>query len=636
MIIRKYLLLILIPLINFSYLFSQNIVKKIPGFVLIDTDLGIGKLNDKIKVYRQIGNTNIEIGIVELLRFQDGKSGARIIKEFENYHIELGDRVKCSLVASTENIQINKEGRISQKLSNSTKETQKEKIKQTEINIDEILDINSISPDEKFLDDSELIKESPRTEGSDDSIKLPKIRKKNGYYDFYDQNDFTAISKNDNGVDENNKLPDREISAYLSTPQNIGGYQRKSYFSPNTDFKKLILESDENFEKSNFAEANNTYVNIINGIPVSDPVINSSYIPLLWRAGYTYLLMDDFNESFSCLSTANRLFETYIFPNEAQPTGALAHRFFSLKEQKYYLGNEKEKVYSYFLSSFSALKANNVENAIREARRGLRISQDYPILYLVLGNALYQNGEFDNAKSMYRKALQLNPQITSLDPICKNGFLNKKGIISIFLIPQRKWEIEFDFSDKFYPVVAEKFSQSLDQKQIGRSINNNFKDLVGWIGHEIITFFAPIGIGIAVGNYAKKPETGLITGGISMATTNILFGTSDYLKSTVIVGAFTIDMISIFAEAMSGEKSSSKKDRELFMEEAMEWIGGYEEYIAQLQYFYLIPMRIGVCYIQTSPGDYVLTFNLDNKSVSKYVSVKENNVTNVLLFNKGE
>ncbi len=404
------------------------------------------------------------------------------------------------------------------------------------------------------------------------------------------------------------------------------------------DYKNIILKADEDFANNNLIDANSAYINLIKNIPVDDPVINSSYIPLLWRAGYTYLLMNYYDESFNYFSTANRLFEKYLFPDEDQPTGALAQRFFSLKEQKYYLGNYKEKIFSYFLSAFSALQMDSVNYAITEARRGLRIGQDYSLIYLILGNALYQNGEYDDATSMYKKSLQLNPRIASLDTICKNGFEEEKGVISIFFLPHRKWEIELDNSKLIQPVIAEKFSKPFNKEQIGYNLNRNFKDLSGWIGHELLTFIMPIGLGIIIGDKSKSTEAGLLVGGISMAITNVIFGSSDYLKSSVIVGAFTFDVISIFAEAMSGDKShsNSQEKRELLIEDAMKWIGGHEEYLAQLQYFYLIPMQIGVCYLQFSPGVYNLTFKFDKKSVSKSVEVKQGKVTNVLMFDTGE
>jgi len=76
-----------------SLLHSQVIVKVIPGYVLIDTDTGIGRLNEVIKVYRLKDDGLITVGRVRILRFQDGKTGAQIVSEESGHKISVGDFV---------------------------------------------------------------------------------------------------------------------------------------------------------------------------------------------------------------------------------------------------------------------------------------------------------------------------------------------------------------------------------------------------------------------------------------------------------------------------------------------------------------------------------------------------------------
>lgn len=78
---------------SLSSLHSQIIIKVIRGYVLVDTDTGIGRLNEVIKVYRLKDDGLITVCRVRILRFQDGKTGAQIISEEPGYKISVGDFV---------------------------------------------------------------------------------------------------------------------------------------------------------------------------------------------------------------------------------------------------------------------------------------------------------------------------------------------------------------------------------------------------------------------------------------------------------------------------------------------------------------------------------------------------------------
>jgi hypothetical protein len=69
-------------------------MRVITGYVLIDTDQGIGKINDILQIYRMDYNTEIYIGQIRLRKFQNGKTGAKIIYTEPGYKMQVGDFVK--------------------------------------------------------------------------------------------------------------------------------------------------------------------------------------------------------------------------------------------------------------------------------------------------------------------------------------------------------------------------------------------------------------------------------------------------------------------------------------------------------------------------------------------------------------
>lgn len=87
----KFILYFLI--LCFSSLNAQVIIKVIPGYVLIDTDTGIGDLNEKIEVYRLKGDGVIPVGQVRIIRFRQGQTAAKIVSMESGFAIIVGDFV---------------------------------------------------------------------------------------------------------------------------------------------------------------------------------------------------------------------------------------------------------------------------------------------------------------------------------------------------------------------------------------------------------------------------------------------------------------------------------------------------------------------------------------------------------------
>ena len=73
-------------------LYPQKITNRINNLILINTDQGVGGIEDTLKVFRN--QDFIEIGLVKNILFRDGKTAARIISENDNYKIEIGDFVE--------------------------------------------------------------------------------------------------------------------------------------------------------------------------------------------------------------------------------------------------------------------------------------------------------------------------------------------------------------------------------------------------------------------------------------------------------------------------------------------------------------------------------------------------------------
>lgn len=84
-------LVMTLSLLLSSFAFSQRVSKVIPGYLLIDTDKNLGKLNQLIKIYRQTDEGHIFIGKAKIIKFDQGKTGAKIIFIKAGYSIKIGD-----------------------------------------------------------------------------------------------------------------------------------------------------------------------------------------------------------------------------------------------------------------------------------------------------------------------------------------------------------------------------------------------------------------------------------------------------------------------------------------------------------------------------------------------------------------
>lgn len=74
--------------------FTQEIIKVIPKFVLINTDQNIGKIGDVLNVYRETMSGLIQIGKVRVVKFSEGNTGAKIIRIEPGLSISVGDFVQ--------------------------------------------------------------------------------------------------------------------------------------------------------------------------------------------------------------------------------------------------------------------------------------------------------------------------------------------------------------------------------------------------------------------------------------------------------------------------------------------------------------------------------------------------------------
>ncbi|NQT26623.1 hypothetical protein HQ585_14810 [candidate division KSB1 bacterium] len=76
--------------------FADGRVIRFAGrYVLIDTDVGIGKVGDKVKVYRLTPEDGlVEIGQVKLIKFANGKAAGRILNTRRGANLQLEDIVK--------------------------------------------------------------------------------------------------------------------------------------------------------------------------------------------------------------------------------------------------------------------------------------------------------------------------------------------------------------------------------------------------------------------------------------------------------------------------------------------------------------------------------------------------------------
>jgi hypothetical protein len=88
------------------------------NYILIDTDIDIGKLNDLITISRNLNQRIETVGRVKLIRFKNGKSIAAIVDEFSPYHIKIGDYVDASTSKNTKFTKTDSKNEINKRINN--------------------------------------------------------------------------------------------------------------------------------------------------------------------------------------------------------------------------------------------------------------------------------------------------------------------------------------------------------------------------------------------------------------------------------------------------------------------------------------------------------------------------------------
>jgi|GEM_PF-2833242 len=92
---RRWTLMVMLLLA--ASLHGQTVVKIVSGYVLLDTDYGIGKKGKTIEVFRHSGASEFMVGKVKILRLQKGLCAAKVVHEAAPYRIRLGDFVHAKV-----------------------------------------------------------------------------------------------------------------------------------------------------------------------------------------------------------------------------------------------------------------------------------------------------------------------------------------------------------------------------------------------------------------------------------------------------------------------------------------------------------------------------------------------------------
>ena len=95
---KRICLFILFYILTVSGASSQTsggrITRVISGYVLIDTQTVVGSIGDRLNIQRRTEHGLIGVGTVQILEFRDGKTAARVVEEYENYAISVGDIIE--------------------------------------------------------------------------------------------------------------------------------------------------------------------------------------------------------------------------------------------------------------------------------------------------------------------------------------------------------------------------------------------------------------------------------------------------------------------------------------------------------------------------------------------------------------
>ncbi len=90
---RQILYLIFIYFSTTFTLFGNQIVKIVQTYVLVDSDQSLGEVSDTLIVKRIYKDEFINIGKIQIVEFKNNQIAAKIIEEYNDYKIDIGDFV---------------------------------------------------------------------------------------------------------------------------------------------------------------------------------------------------------------------------------------------------------------------------------------------------------------------------------------------------------------------------------------------------------------------------------------------------------------------------------------------------------------------------------------------------------------
>jgi hypothetical protein len=73
---------------------SKKVTRIRDDFVLIGTDQSVGEVNEIVRIQRLTDQGVVNVGAVQIARFRDGLTAARIVSEESGMHIQVGDFVE--------------------------------------------------------------------------------------------------------------------------------------------------------------------------------------------------------------------------------------------------------------------------------------------------------------------------------------------------------------------------------------------------------------------------------------------------------------------------------------------------------------------------------------------------------------
>ena len=100
--IRKAVLIICIGFLSVSTLHAQHIIRVVKGYLLIDTDQGLGNSEDTIWISRIQGNRIVPIGRAKIIKFQAGKTAARMVSTISKRTPRINDIASIQQLTNTD------------------------------------------------------------------------------------------------------------------------------------------------------------------------------------------------------------------------------------------------------------------------------------------------------------------------------------------------------------------------------------------------------------------------------------------------------------------------------------------------------------------------------------------------------